>query len=279
MNSILICTNNLIPKRLISTVLHCAIKQAESIHDTNIVVVSQYPVISQYFSAELSGCKDANPFLHSRLSSCILKEPFFDSECEFCRNKDLFINVVVGEKAYAMETIYKQLLLGSMYCGQNIAICEHDVFYPVNYLEKVFGVLDGGKDICFWKDAIYLSYQGYFRMPNNHMFNRFAFSNDFLQKHLRDKISRNNLCIEPALLGYSKTLEEEPEWANYEVVGGVDVLDIKHGFNAGGYFMVDNYMDMHDYWGKKHIYLDLIDDEYRQATQQNQSCFYGFNED
>lgn len=279
MNSILICTNNLVPKRLISTVLHCAIRQAEDVGNTNVVVVSQYPVISQYLNAELSGSKSPEESKHSKLSSVILKEPFFDSMCDVCGDKAKFVNVVVGERAYAIDTIYRQLLLGTMYCGDKVAICEHDVFYPSGYLKRVFGVLDSGRDICFWESSIYLSYQGYFRMPNNGMFNRFSFCNEFLQKHLRDKISRENLCIEPALRGFSKTLQGEPEYGNYEVVEGVDILDIKHGFNTGGYFMVDDYMDEHSYWGNKHIYLDLIDDEYRQATQKNPSCFYGFNED
>ncbi len=280
MNSVLICTNNLVPKRLFSEVICSAIYQASEIPDTNVVLVSHYPVTEKFLEVDLSLAKPPDRSKHNKHEDAILKAPFFDFYCKRMNvDCSLLTNLVVGEKAYCLDTIYRQILYGAMICKKNIAIVEHDVLYPKNYLQKVFGVLDSGKDICFWDDAIYLSYQGFFRMPNNNMFNRFSFKNKTLCEHITSQMNAGNPIIEPALKNYSKTTEGAIEYENYSVVNGVDILDVKHGFNTGGYFFVENYMDHHDYWGHKDKYLNMIDQKYIDITQKNLSCFYGFNEE
>lgn len=275
MDSILLCTNNVIPKKLFEAVVRNAIGNLDGNCD-NIVIVSQYPVFSRYISIDIPNARHPDESKHSKLSSIILKTPFLDHLNP--SGSDIIVNIVVGEKAYAVETIYYQLLAGLPYCGDCISIFEHDVLYPHDYLFKSLGAIKQGVDICLWDDNVYLSYNGYFKVPYSYMFSRFCFSKAFLEYHVRDKMKRGKSFIEPALKGVFGQ-SGEPQYENFLIVNGDDVMDIKHGFNTGGYVLVDSYYDNHIYWGSKDLYLGLIDQEYMRATQSNLDCFYGFGEE
>jgi hypothetical protein len=269
-NTILICTNNLIPKNLLKKVVENAADQAIKLGDTQIVIVSHYPVVENYEKVDLLNCKDQ---VHDKLQSTIIKEPFIKSF-------PIISNYVVGEKEYSIDTIFKQMLFGSSKVdSESIIIMEHDILYPPNYLKKTSSIIGCGFDICFWQSLAFFSLKGFFRFKSVAL-SRYSFKKSFFDLVFLEKMVRKSLTTEPFLLEYESFAfadikTEEKFFSNYAVIHETDVLDIKHGLNTSGQLNVEKYEDEHPFWGKAEDISKLIDDNYKETVNKNISYSYG----
>lgn len=267
-NTVLICTNNLVPKNLLKRVVENAVDQAMKLGDTQVVIVSHYPVVENYEKVDLPDCKDQ---IHEKLQSTIIKEPFI-------KQLPLLSNYVVGEKEYAIDTIFKQMLFGSSKVdSESIIVMEHDILYPPNYLKKVSAIIRTGFDICFWGSSCFFSLKGFFKIKNVAL-SRYSFRKSFFDQLFFDKMTRKSLVTEPLLLEYEPFVflkTDEKFFSNYAIVHETDVLDIKHGLNTSGQCNVEKYENEHPFWGKIEDVSRLIDDNYKETVNKNVSYSYG----
>ncbi len=280
-NTILICTNNIIPKKLFKLVFSNCLLQAIDNGDTNVVLVSHYPVFSEHV---VSTIDNDGSFLrcHEKYKEITCTKPFLDNCIDSGGEKNAFkevniTNVVVGEQEYSINTIFKQLQVGLKYCNENIVIFEHDVLYPFGYTGKMINKLNLGCDICVWKNCLYWCYQGFFKSNEGMWFSRFSFKKNILEEHVLRSIETGTDQIEPCLKNIGKT-DGFYVYDNYTLIDGIEVLDIKHGLNTSGYMLFDEHEKEHFYWGKMDKYLDYIDDNYKIFINKHSDCFYGFGE-
>jgi len=269
-NAILICTNNLIPKNLLRYVVENAINQSIRVGDTEIVVVSHYPVVENFKTAEIAECKNQ---IHEKLQQIIIKEPvvkpFSDVKIS---------NYVIGEKEYSIDTIFKQMLFGSSKTdSETIVVMEHDILYPPNYVFKSSGIINSGFDICFWQSSCFFSLKGFFRVKNMAL-SRYSFNREFFDGLFTEKMLKKSLITEPFLTDYESVIfmnTDERFYGNHAVVVETEVLDIKHGFNTSGQCVVEKCENDHPFWGKIEDVAKLIDDNYKDAMSKNTNYSFG----
>lgn len=270
MNNIVICTNNLVPQALFRKVLMNAFIQADMVGDTHVSVVSHYPVFENYIYLYREFVKEE----HKSFSDVILKEPFFDPDIF----ESTYDNMVVGECEYSHLTIYRQLREGAFRrLEANVVIMEHDVLYPLNYLKTVSGILNAGMDACYWAKGKFFSNSGFFEVPNVMTLSRFSMKWDQFIKVFENKLEKKLTFVEPLLDGIpvSGDLSEEVVTRKFAMVHGIDTLDIRHGLNVSGNYIVEEYSDCHEYWGSASEIFPLIDGPCKTFVEKHPSCNYG----
>jgi hypothetical protein len=210
---------------------------------------------------------------HKNFSDVLLKTPVFSPEGF---SSDHF-NYVVGECEYNHSTIYRQLLLGAHCYADNIIIMEHDVLYPMNYAKTVSGILDSGMDLCYWARGKYFSDLGFFDLPNIMTLSRFSMKRKQFVKVFENKKDKDLKFVEPALRGIEiqGDFSQEIVTDNFAMVYGIDTLDIRHGLNVSGNYIVENYSQGHSYWGDYSEIYPMIDGPCRRLVESHPSYNYG----
>lgn len=273
MNTIVICTNNLVPPLLFRKVLMNAFTQADMRICTNVVVVSHYPVFEKF---ERIGDLIEDNFKHEshpKYAEIMNKEAIFDPK-PFVSS---YRNIVVGECEYSQDTIYKQLLIGAQFASNNTIIMEHDVLYPVDYVRKVSGILNSGIDLCYWANGKFFSNCGFFEIPDIMTLSRFAIKTDLFIEIYRNKVRHNLKFVEPILSGLNVfgDVSKEKITDNFAMVYGTDTIDVRHGLNVTGNFIVEDYSDFHEYWGSEDEIKPLISGTYKEFVEKHPSCNFG----
>jgi hypothetical protein len=272
--TILLCTNNLVPKRLFETVLKgSVIPQAEA-NGCDIVIVSHFPVFDQYTDNDciLSPKAEHKEFWETLLKSPIVKA----SDCVAP-----FLNVVVGEMEYSLDTICEQLRVGLKLAKHDkVIIMEHDVLYPGDYVSKMIKSLAKEASLCYWKDFVLLCSSGYFKTPGMLNLSRLACTKRFFLDYLDAIMSFDDYFMEPQIPYFdsdstNRVYDDYGIIANYEICGGDDVLDVKHGLNTEGNIIVDRFYDNHRFWGKASLTLSLIDAEYTAKSMSKNRYAFG----
>lgn len=282
--TILVCTHNLVPKKLFIKVLEdCVFKQAR-IWDCDVVVVSHYPVLNNYIEEDLTRIEKMN---HEQFKNVILKNSIVHCD-SFC-DVSCVTNIVVGERAYSVETLCDQMALGLKYSkADNVVVMEHDVLYPDSYVDYMSKALDNGTSFCCWKNGVVLSSNGFFETPGWVMFSRFAWKKSFLIKYLASMEEFKSTVLEPIIMSASLGNTGETYW-DYEAYGlkakyttvedstgiGNDVLDVRHGLNSSGNIVVEKYYDEHPKWGNKNLWSDLVNIEFTDVASEKLSYAYG----
>lgn len=268
-NAIIVCTHNLVPEKIFKRSLDLVFKQVECLPDTEVIIVSHYPVLDEYSLCKADGFKEKKRYL---LEDCIIKAPFVvKSEV-----KIPIVNLVIGPAEFSIETIYKQMLLAAHSTNANyICIAEHDVFYPENYFKICFGSLSNGIPLCYWKRASLLSVNGFFNIQDIITLSRFGFDKNLFVRLYEKKLANEKCLFEPVLgsADHKDLIDEVVK--DYCFIYSNDVLDIKHGANATGQIIVDDFYFSHPYWGDFDKISGLFDNKYLNSVSKNPSIGYG----
>ena len=276
--TILVPTHNLVPVNIFKTVIDNVLSQVESDGlDVELVIVSHYPVTDEYKSVDLPIVALSG---HEGIGDAIVKNPILS-----VRNCNIPVrNFVVGERAYSLETIYAQLMLGLEHAlCENIVIVEHDVLYPSGYFRSMIDALNSGVDFCCWRNCSFFCRYGFYEVPRSLAFSRFSFKSHFLSRFISSVSQEEMLVMEPEIdldcgafsSGEHGIYDDYGINAKYTILEGEDVLDVKHGLNSSGNVFVENYEENHPYWGNEKKWLNLIGDDFDQVALSNPIYAYG----
>lgn len=270
-SSIVICTNNLVPRTLFKEILERNISLASQVDNSEIIIVSHYPVCLEYVTYNFVNGPDLK--YHKEFEDVLIKNfKIQNSILDHVQYNVPIKNIVVGEREYNCNTILEQMRLAYHFCNYDkIIVMEHDIIYPQEYVKKVSRILDSGVDICYWKSTCYLSKDGYFKLDTCSL-SSFSFNKKSYINWLTNKDEKS---FEPILYGYGNFSEYSFMFNNYAIVNSDDILDIKHGANTSGQIIPCEYFDEHPVLGKKEKYINLIDKEYSDIINQNKICSYG----
>jgi hypothetical protein len=210
--------------------------------------------------------------LHRNLPICkyLELEEYLNQDSELKDRK--VTNYVVGEKQYYLKTLVKQMKIGAdVALGNNILIAEHDVLYPLDYFNTMINNLNNGLDVVIWENFCYLCYMGYVSTPLKGLFlSRHAFSKSCFLEYVTNRDQNTFELLEPSLCNInvvlSSLLNGDRVIENFKILNDPtlpDVLDFKHGFNSDGQISADKYLDFHPYWKYKEIYLNMVDQSYK----------------
>lgn len=268
-NIIVICTNNLVPPLLFRKVLTNAFTQADMVGDTFVSVVSHYPVFDNFVYNRQSNLVEKQ---HKQFSDVLLKTPIFDPSMFSSQHA----NIVVGECEYNCNTIYSQLLLGTNFDRGNVIIMEHDVLYPINYLKIVSSVLNSGLDACYWNSGKFFSENGFYDVFGVMTLSRFAMRWNSFRRVYENKLEKGIAFVEPGLKGIvNDENREDIITDNFAMLNGLDTIDVRHGLNVSGNYLVDSYSDYHEYWGSAEEIKPLIHGTYGDFVEKHPTYGYG----
>jgi len=244
--SLLYYTNNLLQSNLLtetlSNVLSCCsylntCQPASCLTKCELIVVSQKPLFENFIIYDgifMTTKKKSYDSLSNYIVSENFKKPLW------CKN------IVVGEREYSTETLIDQIKVGVSYCSYNkVALIEHDVLYPYNYIEKVESCLDLC-DICYWSNTRFLNQMGFYYIEDAHCLSRYSFKKKRIEEWM---ISDKTKSFEP-IIKFKKDIEDD----DVIVINSDPTLDIKHGLNLTGQPYTDTYSDRDYFWGKKELY-------------------------
>lgn len=265
MNTILVCTNNLVPKRLLEQVLANALAVARAQGDTNVVVVSHFPVFFSHTPVNI----EVEEERHISLDDALIKEPFVNPDAFLAEG----INIVVGERRYDYTTILRQMEVGLKYCGDNVIIMEHDVMYPHDYLETMIESLEKGYDFVVWGKHCFLTFSGYIPGPNYILLSQYSGTKEAWSKYVSDSLKQMPSVFEPPIYASDGSILD----GCLKLIDVPPVLDVKHGFNTTGNISSDTFEDWHEYWGPfdKMQTLCGMDDQWGDIASNHPECGYG----
>ena len=271
-NAVIIYTHNLVPKKIFLKSMSLVFDQVKMIQGTEVVIVSQYPVLDGY---EFINFPQIPERKYPKLEPLILKEPIL-------KRSDLSVkirNFVIGPKEFSMQTIYHQMLIAaSKTDAECISIAEHDVFYPEDYFSKCFAVLAAGFPVSFWRSVKMFNSNGFFDIVHIYALSRYGLRKETLVKMYNEKLERGSNFAEPLLKNCEITMvtgENDHMFNDYAFLSGNDVLDIKHGLNTSGQVIVDKFELSHPYWGSRDQIVNMIDPEYTDVVNKNPGLGYG----
>jgi len=276
-NSIVFCTNNLIPEEILKWTLSEAISRVIDDEDTELIIVSHYPVREDWIEKDLPGIKKET---HDRLSDAILKTPIDLCSPHVISAETRVKNIVVGEREYSIETIIAQLKLAASFAtSDNIIIFEHDVLYPENYIDYVVEGLKRA-DVVYWKNSVYFDVNNGFFSPFTVAFSRYAFKKDAFLRFIEAK-EIDSKYFEPRIDGFCEStigktnIDKDGFSSSCLVLHGEDVLDIHHGMNATGNMVVEEFDDLHHYWGPQEAVASKVDDGFKSVVKEHPIYNYG----
>jgi len=271
-NVVVIYTHNLVPKNVFLKSMSLVFDQVKDIPGTEVVIVSQYPVLDIYETVDLPNVPTKK---YDKLESLILKEPILNKESVEVKVS----NYVIGPKEFAMTTIYHQMLAAvEKTDAKYIAIAEHDVFYPHDYFRKCFAVLDAGFPVCYWRSVKMFNVNGFFDIVSIYALSRYSLSREVLVKTYSEKLKFGSNYAEILLKGCDVMVvigEKDTVYSDYAYLSGNEVLDVKHGLNTSGQVIVDTFESTHPYWGSKENIISMIDEKYSDVVNKNPVYGYG----
>lgn len=268
---ILICTNNLVPERVLHRVVDTALTQASSRLHVRVVVVSHYPVLEQFYRVDLP---DVPCEKHDQFDALLIKKPIIDQSDYDCP----CVNFVVGEREYSLHTIFRQMLFAIEKFDTYFIIMEHDVFYPRDYTSKMICHAQPWYDFLYWKNTVFLNGEGYFHY-NMCCLSRFAGTQKAWIRFLNSKLSQQDcFTTEPIFKGHEPPVMKPSDvvFDSFKVIDDGDpTLDIKHGFNTTGMMLTRVARDEDPYWGGADFWWNFVDEEWQEARTRMSQYSYG----
>ena len=275
-NSIIYCTNNLLPPLLFDKTLNDAHDHAER-SSSELIVASHFPVLKSFIKIN----DDINLTIDNKIN---VLNKIVSLSFDFNNSR----NYVFGKLPYSLETILEQLLYAIKLAeSDKIIIMEHDCLYPDNYVDVMSDCLDK-EDIAYISKAkVFLNFNGFFNTIEQLTMSNIAWKKDLAIKVIERKLrlAKENGTFEafepiiyrkedmerkPLLRAMLEQIKNDPnrDIPILDFVCADDIfikvnkvaLDIKHGLNQSGYIKVneDKYFEFHEYWGNSYDYTSLF---------------------
>jgi hypothetical protein len=274
---ILFYTNCLLPKPLLKESLRRA-SAAAGRANYGLIVSSHLPVSNSYTdcSVDFDGLVNEDP--GEALSE------FMDV---FSVSENLgshAMNLVTGLLVYSPETIVTQIVhaleVSNIGSHLPVVLWEHDVMYPEEYVGSVSAQIRNGVEFVLYHDHVFADRFGYFK-PNMHFWHlsRYSAQKGALYAHFGRKLKMGSTgVLEPVPREFYQGDGDQGNVVDsYAIVRGKPVLDIKHGANASGQFLIDNHREKDPEWGNccDSVLQYLLDEEYDTFLERKPDVGYG----
>jgi len=272
-------TNNIVPAQLFQETLKRCVDAVSQLDDTELVITSHYPVtyttdgstpfvdVSDSFTAKQQE-SDTEIFTQVVVSGKLV---------DVTGLSDRVKSFVVGPLQRDLSSILLQLQYSlSQSSGDYILMQEHDVFYPEGYHERMFAALEE-HEIAVAQPHTFLCANGFFRGHSLDLLSRYGARRNIWNTFTDHCLQHNIQVVEPLLGGRNLTYGDHiPRYDDFVLVDDISpTLDVRHGLNASGGFIIDEYNDSHEYWGHKDRWLNMIDKNHLDFIDKNQIYLHG----
>jgi hypothetical protein len=265
--SVIFYTNNVLAKSLFDYTFHHCIEHCR-LNQCELIIISHYPLTEQYDTCYMDTkpkfVQTVNPEDGTETSS-----PIYDMIIEerYPIHGVDYRAFVVGKMEYGALSTMKQVRLGiDRAWNDNIVLMEQDCLYPYNYIETCRRSL-AVKDVAYiLNNRIMLNMDGFFPGTNSIYLGSMAFRKKILKDDLDFKIETwagKDLTVEPVPIGFPCKPDDRTYDAycmDSDMGENNAIMDIKHMLNVCGYFIPQEYSDIHSYWGKADKYIDMFKD-------------------
>lgn len=254
--TLLYYTHNLVPKPLLLKSLFSILETSKKL-GLELVITSQFPLSKnpEYESICMESSRE-------NIDKFVVWGEFFD-EKDYPNAKTF----VIGRFPRLLTSLVKQLVYTLKKVNtQNVIFTEHDVLYPEGYFEAVLEKLNSGSSLVYAANSIMFCRDGFYSIPKSVFLSKFSGNTKFFLDHFSKK-AVNIGCFEPILWGISPIspfakINPQDICRDFTVLELLNpVLDIKHGLNTSGHYIVSKYQDSNSYWGSKDEILKLISNE------------------